>query len=158
MVGNQTHPSPRDTMLHLHLEQVLPDGVVFAVHRDLGFAAILTCAEQQPQMKAAQFFPPSEMATLLPLLLSYPAYCPNEYLLASFSGGTTETDIQRARTRLLRAKERGEWDMMMRPMRNALSRVRHKLNTLQIDVRSIFETGYLLRPYTEGQFRRLRRG
>ncbi len=48
--------------------------------------------------------------------------------------------------------------MMMRPMRNALSRVRHKLNTLQIDVRSIFETGYLLRPYTEGQFRRLRRG
>jgi hypothetical protein len=157
MVGNQTHPSPIDTMLHLHLEQVLPDGVVLSLHLDLGFVALLTCAEQQPQMKAAQFFPPSEMATLLPLLLSYPAYCPNEYLLASFSGGTTETDIERARNRLLRAKERGEWDMMMRPMRNARSRVRHKLNTLQIDVRSIFETGYLLRPYTEGQFRRLRR-
>ncbi len=57
MVGNQTHPGPMDTMLHLHLEQVLPDRVVFAVHLDLGFAAILTCAEQQPQMKAAQFFP-----------------------------------------------------------------------------------------------------
>jgi hypothetical protein len=157
MVGNQTHLSPRDTMLHLHLEQVLPDGVVLAMHRDLGFVAILTCAEQQPQMKAAQFFPPSEMATLFPLLVSHPAYCPNEYLLASFSGGTTEKDIERARHRLLRAKERSEWDMLMRPMRNALSRVRHKLNTLQIDVRSIFETGYLLRPYTEGQFRRLRR-
>jgi hypothetical protein len=32
-----------------------------------------------------------------------------------------------------------------------------KLITLQIDVRSIFETGYLLRPYTKGQLRRLRR-
>jgi len=57
----------------------------------------------------------------------------------------------------LRAKERGEWDTLMRPLRNYLSRVRHKLNTLQIDVRSIFETGYLLRPYSEGQYRRLRR-
>ena len=143
--------------MHLSLGQVLPEGVVLAVHRELGFAAILTCDGGTANMTAAQLFPPTEMATLLPLLLSHPAYCPSEYLLASFSGGTTETDIERSRNRLLRAKERGEWDMMMRPMRNALSRVRHKLTTLHIDVRSIFETGYLLRPYTEGQFRRLRR-
>ncbi len=136
--------------MHLSLEQVLPEGVVFTVHRDLGFAAILTYNGQSPQMRAAQFFPPTEMATLLPLLVSHPAYCPNELLLASFSGGTTETDIERARNWLLRAKARGEWDMLMQPMRNALSRVRHKLNTLQIDVRSIFETGYLPRPYIEG--------
>ncbi len=97
------------------------------------------------------------MATLMPLVLSHPNYCPNEYLLASFSGGATEWDIEQARNWLLRAKERGEWDMLMRPMRNSLSCVRHKLNTLQIDVRSIFETGYLLRPYTQGQYRRLRR-
>ncbi len=108
-------------------------------------------------MKAAQSFPPSEMATLMPLLVSYPDYYPNEFLLASFSGGTTEADIEKARNRLLRAKERGEWELMMRPMRNALSRVRMKLNRLGIDVRSIFETGYLLRPYAEGQYRRLRR-
>jgi hypothetical protein len=108
-------------------------------------------------MRAAQFFTPVEVTTLLPLLLSHPEYCPNEYLFASFSGGTTETDIEWARHRLLRAKERGEWDVLMRPMRNYLSRVRHKLNTLRIDVRSIFETGYLLRPYSEGQYRRLRR-
>jgi hypothetical protein len=145
-------------MLHLSLEQVLPDGVVFALHRDLGFAAIMTCDGGKAQMKAAQFFPPSEMATLLPLLVSHPAYCPNEYLFASFSGGTTEQDIDRARERLFRAKEQGEWDMLMRPLRNSLSRVRMKLNTLKIDVRSIFETGYLLRPYSEQQYRRVRRG
>jgi hypothetical protein len=136
---------------------VLPDGVVFAIYRDLGFAAIVICKGGNAQMRSAQFFPPSEMATLMPLVVSHPDYCPNEYLLASFSGGATEEDIEKARIRLLRAKERGEWDMMMLPMRNALSRVRMKLNTLGIDVRSIFETGYLLRPYSEQQFRRSRR-
>ena len=143
--------------MHLSLAHVLPDGVVFALHRTLGFAAILTCDEHSPQMRAAQFFTPIEVITLLPLLFSHPEYCPNEYLFASFSGGTTEQDIERARHRLLRAKERGEWDVLMRPLRNYLSRVRHKLNTLQIDVRSIFETGYLLHPYSEGQYRCLRR-
>jgi len=142
--------------MHLSLVQVLPDGVVFALHRALGFAAILTCDAHSPQMRAAQFFTPVEVTTLLPLLLSHPEYCPNEYLFASFSGGTTEQDIERARHQL-RAKELGEWDILMRPLRNYLSRVRHKLNILNIDVRSIFETGYLLRPYTEGQYRRLRR-
>jgi hypothetical protein len=108
-------------------------------------------------MKAAQFFAPFEMATLMPLLVSHPDYCPNEYLFASFTGGTTERDIEKAREQLFDAKERGEWDFYMRPVRRSLSRVRMKLNTLTIDVRSIFETGYLLRPYTEGQYRRLRR-
>jgi hypothetical protein len=157
-VGNQAHTDPPESIIHLSLAQVLPHGIVLAMHRELGIAAILTCDEQNPQMKAAQFFPPTELATLMPLLVSYPDYCPNEHLLASFSGGTTKEDIEQARIRLLRAKERGEWDMMMRPMRNALSRVRMKLNTLGIDVRSIFETGYLLRPYSEGQYRRVRRG
>jgi hypothetical protein len=158
-VGNQAHTNPINTMLHLHLEHVLPDRDVLAIHRDRGFVAILTCSDQEPQMIAAQFFPPTEMAALMPLVVSHPAYCPNEYLLASFSGGTAEQDIEKARNRLLRAKERGEWDALMRPMRNALSRVRIKLNSLKIDVRSIFETGYLLRPYSgaEQRFRRLRR-
>jgi hypothetical protein len=144
-------------ILNLSLAQVLPEGVFFPLHRELGFAAILTYTGHSPQMRAAQFFPPVEMATLTPLLLSHPHYCPNEYLLASFSGGTTEMDIERARNRLFRDKERGEWDATMRPLRNALSRVRGKLNTLNIDVRSIFETGYVMIPYTEGQYRRLRR-
>jgi len=157
IVTNQGNIDKAESILHLSLEQVLPNGAVLAMHLDLGFAVLLTCNEQTPHMKAAQSFPPSEMATLMPLLVSYPDYYPNEFLLASFSGGTTEADIEKARNRLLRAKERGEWELMMRPMRNALSRVRMKLNRLGIDVRSIFETGYLLRPYAEGQYRRLRR-
>ncbi len=53
-----TSPTGEPSIVHLPLEQVLPDGAMLALHRDLGFVAILTCDEQHPQMKAAQFFPP----------------------------------------------------------------------------------------------------
>ncbi len=154
-MSEQTNESPG--IVHLPLENILPPGTIMAIHRELGYAALLVCDERRPQMKSAAFFPPSEMMVLFPLLAWYPEYCPNEALVASFSGGTGEPDIERARIYLLRAKERGEWDAVMRPMRNALSRVRIKLNRLGIDVRSIFETGYLLRPYSVGQLRRFRR-
>jgi hypothetical protein len=144
-------------IVHVSLEGLLPKGEILAVNREHGFVSILTFDGQNPRIRAEQYFTPVEMSMLLPLVSSYPAYCPNELLLASFSGGTTEKDIERARNRLLRVKERGEWDALLRPLRNALSRVRIKLNKLGIDVRSIFETGYTLIPYTEGQYRRLRR-
>ncbi len=128
-------------IVHLSLEGLLPAGEMLAVHRGLGSASILTFNGHSPRMLAEQLFPPTEMAVLLPLVLSHPHYAPNELLLASFAGGTTEKDIETARIRLLRAKERGEWDMLLRPVRNVLSRVRQKIVTLHFDVRSIFETG-----------------
>ena len=154
-MSEQAHERP--AIVHLPLENILPAGTILALHRELGYAAVLVCDELRPQMTAAAFFPPTEMMVLVPLLHWHPEYCPNEALVASFAGGMAERDVERARIYLLRAKERGEWDAVMRPMRNALSRVRIKLNRLGIDVRSIFETGYLLRPYSVGQGRRYRR-
>src|SRR5262249_5065848 len=100
-------------IVHVSLEGLLPTGEMLAVNRELGVASILTYDGHSPQIRAEQSFPPMEMAMLLPLVLSYPEYAPNELLLASFLGGTTEKDIEQARHRLLRAKESGEWDMMM---------------------------------------------
>jgi hypothetical protein len=54
-VGSFAPINPPERIMHLSLAQVLPDGVVFALHRTLGFAAILTCDEHSPQMRAAQF-------------------------------------------------------------------------------------------------------
>ncbi len=51
------HTDPPESIIHLSLAQVLLDGVVLAIHRTHGVVALLTCDEQQPQMKAAQFFP-----------------------------------------------------------------------------------------------------
>ena len=156
MVGNQAHTDPTDTIMHLSLEQVLPDGVVLAIHRGLGFIAILTCDEQQPQMTAAQQFSVYEMLLLVPILLSYPHFCHYETLFASFAGGTTEAEVEKARVRLSRAKERGEWDVLMRPVRNLLSRARLKLHPLGITILSLFETGYVLEAHTKESLRRKR--
>jgi hypothetical protein len=156
-VTGEKLPEGETPIVHFSLEGLLPTGELLAINRELGIASILTYDGHNPQIRAEQSFSPMEMAMLLPLVRSYPDYAPNELLLASFLGGTTEKDIEQARQRLLRAKESGEWDLMMRPMRNALSRVRQKIITPHFDVRSIFETGYTLIPYTEGQYRRMRR-
>jgi hypothetical protein len=156
-VKGEKPPAGESPILHFSLENLLPKGETLAVNRELGFASILTYDGVSPQILAEQYFTPTEMSVLLPLLSSYPDYAPNELLLASFSGGTTEAAIEKARTQLLRAKERGEWDEIMRPLRNILSRVRLKIITLHVDVTSLFETGYMLLPYTEGQHRRMRR-
>jgi hypothetical protein len=103
------HANESTPILHLHLEYVLPDGFVLAIHRDLGFVATMTCDKQQPQMKAAQQFSSYEMMLLVPILLSYPHFCHYETLFASFSGGTTEAEVEQAHRLLSRAKERGEW-------------------------------------------------
>lgn len=106
-MGSLAPTEPPEGIIHLSLAQVLPDGVVLAIHRKLGFVALLTCDEQHPQMKAAQFFPPSEMLVLLPVMLSSPHFCHYETLFASFSGGTTEAEVEQAHRLLSRAKERG---------------------------------------------------
>jgi hypothetical protein len=155
-VGSLAYPEPPESIIHLPLAQVLPDGVVLALHRKLGFVALLTCHEQHPQVKAAQFFPPSEMLVLLPVMLSYPHFCHYETLFAGFSGGTTEADVEKARRLPSCAKERGKWDMMMRPVRNMLSRARLKLHPLGITVLSLFETGYVLEAHTADSLRRKR--
>ena len=156
MVGNQPHTDLTESITHLSLAQVLPDGVVLAIHRTLGFVALLSCDEQHPQMQAAQFFSPSEMLLLLPVMLSYPHFCHYETLFASFSGGTTEAEVEQAHRLLSRAKERGEWDVVMRPVRNMLSRARLKLHPLGITILSLFETGYVLQAHTGESLRRKR--
>jgi hypothetical protein len=116
---------------------------------DLDLIVLLTCHEQSPQLVSAQQFTATEMMVLLPVLFSHPDFCHYETLFASFSGGTTEADIEKARIRLLRAKERGNWDVLMRPVRNIISRARLKLHPIGITVLSLFEAGYVLEPFTD---------
>jgi hypothetical protein len=83
---------------------------------------------------------------LLPLLQSYPYYCPHEVLFASFtSGQTTEDAVSRARKMLQEAsQEKGMWDQQMKRVRNALSHVRFKMRLFGINIVPITETGYVL--------------
>ncbi|MBO0796613.1 MAG: hypothetical protein J2P36_37490, partial [Ktedonobacteraceae bacterium] len=67
----------------------------------------------------------------------------------------TEAAIERCRQRLQDAQEMGVWDLEMRPVRNVLSRTRHKTRVIGLDISSILETGYLLMEFSQKKQKKL---
>ncbi|GHO46465.1 hypothetical protein [Ktedonospora formicarum] len=134
-----------EEVMHFSLQGLLAPGHTLALNTTLGTLSHLTSKHDLPYMLMEQQFTTSEICVLLPLLESYPYYCPYEVLLASFtSGRVTETTIERCRLRLQEAQEAGVWDQEMRPVRNVLSRTRIKTRPFGIEISSILETGYIL--------------
>lgn len=131
---------------HLCLQDALPNGYRLALNTALGTLSCLSLEKEEPQLLAQQQFTASEMSILLPLLESYPYYCPYEVLYASFyNGNVSDIIVARCRQRLQMAQDIGTWDQEMRPVRNVLSRTRLKLRTFGLNVSSILETGCILR-------------
>ncbi len=138
-------PQNDEEILHFTLQGLLPAGHVLVLNTTLGTLSYLVCEQNIPHMMMEQQFTGSETSILLPLLESYPYYCPYEVLLASFNHGhITETNVERCRQRLQEAQSEGIWDQEMKPVRNILSRTRLKLRAFRIEIASIFETGYIL--------------
>ena len=136
----------KDTILHFSLQDALPEGHMFALNTTLGTFSYLSIEDGIPHMKGQQQFTRGEMSMLLPLLESYPYYCPYEMLFASFyNNETSEELVEKCRNHLQKASDEGVWDQEMRPIRTLLSRTRFKARALGIDILSILETGYILR-------------
>jgi hypothetical protein len=145
-------PQNNEDILHFTLQGLLPTGHILALNVPLGTLAYLIYNQDRPQMVMEQQFTSSEVSVLLPLLESYPYYCPYEVLLASFNTGrVTEESIERCRRRLQEAEEEGVWDQEMKPVRNILSRTRIKLRSFRIEISSILETGYILMYMLDGR-------
>jgi hypothetical protein len=134
-----------EEILHFSLQGLLPVGHSLALNTTLGTLSHLVISQDRPLMVQEQQFTTSEICVLMPLLESYPYYCPYEVLLASFNNGrVTEVTVARSRKRLQDAQETGVWDQEMRPVRNVLSRTRLKTRAFNIEISSILETGYIL--------------
>jgi len=132
-------------ILHFSLQGLFPSGHMFSLNTNLGTLSHLAIKQDWPILLTQAQFTSTEMSVLLPLLSHYPHYCPCEVLLASFtSGRVTDAALACSRKRLQEARELGMWDLEMRAVRNALSRMRLKLRTLGIEATSIMETGYIL--------------
>jgi hypothetical protein len=130
---------------HYPLDGFLPAGHGLAFHRELGTRAQLTMQEDQAVVLGEQQFTEAEITLLMPLLDHYPHHCPYEVLWTSFAWNTTaEEAVSRARPRLQAALGQGGWEEEMRPVRNAISRTRLKLNTMGLDVLNRFQLGYIL--------------
>ncbi|SRR6266571_3130762 len=136
----------KDEIRHFPLPGLLPEGQVFALNMHLGTLSQLGVSpDQQPRIIREQRFTESEVCILVPLLSSYPHFCPYELLHASFnSHDVTKEQIVRSRERLHQTQEEGLWEYEMLPIRNMLSRVRLKLRDFGLDITSIHEVGYIL--------------
>lgn len=140
-------------IVHYTMTGLLPPGHVLAFNRDLAvlsYLAMHTDEEARPYVLVQEQFSHSEERVLFPLLENYPHFCPHEALIACyFTGQITEASLERSRLRLQEARLAGVWDHEVRPVRNLLSRVRFRLRNFGIEVSSILETGYLLKPAEE---------
>ena len=136
------------TIRTLDLTGLLPAGQRLAVQEETSLLALLSLDQEgQPVLVAVQLFTQTEWSLLSALLQQYPNYCPYEVLLAHFTYTTpTERQIELLRQQLYAAKDEGSWDLVMRPARHTLSRVRFKLRPFGIGIVSLLELGYTLLP------------
>lgn len=130
---------------HYPLDGLLPAGQSLAFHCGLGTLAHLTVQQDRAVVPCCQQFTEAEITLLVPLLDHYPYHCPYEVLWTSFAWNTTaEEAVSRARPRLQAALEQGGCEEEMRPVRNAMSRTRLKLNRMGLDVLNVFHLGSIL--------------
>jgi len=140
---------PEADILHFSLEGLLPKDHWLALNCELGTLALLSIKNDtaHPLLLIERQFTPAELFLILPLLRSFPTYCPYEVILASFaSGNLTDKNIERARTQLHEALEVGLWDQQMRPVRNVMARARVKIRAFGLEINPILEVGYVLMP------------
>ncbi|MDQ2906724.1 MAG: hypothetical protein M3Y81_24710 [Chloroflexota bacterium] len=131
---------------HFSLSGIMPAGYSLALNIPLGTLSCLSSSDGEPRLVIQQQFTTSELSVLLPILTSFPYYCPYEELFASFYNGTvTEILIEDCRQRLQDALDTGNWEQQMRPIRNVLSRVRIKMRAFGVNISPILETGYMLK-------------
>lgn len=132
------------SILHFSLEGILPPHQTLALDPTTKVLMLLSLHKERPQILCTHLLTSGEYYVLLPLLDTYPYFCPYETILASYRGRATETAITIARQHLHAALETGTWDQVMRPARSALSRLRLKLRLMNLETASIFSTGYIL--------------
>ncbi len=119
----------------------MPEAHRLAIQRDLGLVAHLYAdVDGVPRLQHVQWCTSVEMAPVLALVEQYPHYCPYEVLLAHFTNTrVSERVIERMREQAYAARESGVWGVLMRPMRNVLSRIRLKLRPFGIEIVSLVE-------------------
>jgi hypothetical protein len=124
------------TVLHLSLDGLLPANQILAVNPSMRTVTLLASTpDEDAHILAQQHFSPNSMSVLVPLLQSYPHYCPYEILLASLFSHTPDE----AREQL-----QGHWDSTIRPVRRAMNSLVPGLRAFGLQVRSIRSAGYLI--------------
>jgi hypothetical protein len=108
------------------------------LNHDQGILSLLVGEEITEQ----QILTPNEMYVIEELFKTYPEYCPSEVLISAMTGQS----IEQCQEKVLWGLEEGAADVVMRPIRNLLSRCRMKLHPFGIQIKSLTTVGYVLIP------------
>jgi hypothetical protein len=140
-MANQTTISHTDKRFRPYrLASILPEGHALILNT---LSGVLTQVSPDGCFVEQQSLTQEETYLAVELLASYPNFCPDAVLLSA----KTQEAVEVCAARLQWAYgEPGQVDIIMRPVRNLLSRCRVKLHPFGIDVKSIIETGYVLMP------------
>ena len=126
----------QQALLHLALDGLLQAQQILVVNPSIRTATLLSHApDGEAQVIAQQHFSPNGMLVLVPLLQSYPYYCPYEVLLASLFS----LSLDEARRQLQDIR-----DIAIRSVRRAIGSLIAGLRALGLQVRSIRNAGYLV--------------
>ncbi len=143
----EEHGREDETIRYYTLEGLFPPPHVLNVA--LGILTHLTQREgvPHPLVLGEQQVTERERDLLRPLLDTYPQFTPYEIIHVSFYQGydrLSEQRIRQAQARLEMLREERLWDAEMRPIRNAMARLRLKLREVGLDSINVYETGYML--------------
>ena len=131
---------------HLSLQGLLPIGQMLVLNLETRTISLLS---DGPMLIVEQQLSANELHLIVPILESFPHCCPYEVLLSHISTNTvTEASITRCRQRLREAQACGRWQHELRPIRRALSSLRHKLHRFDLGISNIRERGCSLTSLT----------
>ena len=124
---------------HFSLPDLLPIGQTLVLNLETRTVSLLS---DGPIQIVEQQLSANEMHLFVPILESFPHYCPYAVLLSHiFTNTVTEASIARCFQRLQEAQACGKWQQELRPVRRALSSLRKKLHRFDLEISNIRERG-----------------
>ncbi len=140
------HKNMETKIIHLSLPGLLSTDQMLALNLETRTLSLLS---DGPTLIMEQQFSVNEMSVLVPILESFPHYCPYEVLLSHISSHTvTSASIARSRQRLQEAQTRGTGQQELRSIRRALSSLRSKLHRFDLEISNVRERGCSLTSLT----------
>jgi hypothetical protein len=140
------HNKVETRISHLSLQGLLPIGQMLVLNFETRTISLLS---NGPILIVEQQLSANEIHLIVPILESFPHYCPYEVLLSHITTNTvTEASIDRCRQRLQEAQARGRCQQELRPIRRALSSLRSKLLRFDLGISNIRERGCSLTSLT----------
>lgn len=139
-----------EAILHYHWPDLLPPDTTLAFHPTCGTLHLLQIQHGQPRLIEAVRCSPLEATLLWLLLTHYPKQCLLSEVLASYLYGSPTADqVEACHRQIQAALQAGCLDQQMRSLRNILSRLRHKLHLVNIEIATIVGNGAILQPLGE---------